>query len=455
MTLVLTIAMLTLWRGRDRTAWGFFSFSAGVLLNNTIGNFEFPPLIGFWMAQADSAVGLLLEAVSGIYVIAESLAGSGLSRSWRGLIRLVVAGLALATLVTTSARNVLTVYAGIPALRLEWMHRTGQVLSVSVLAIGCLVLLAGYHLTARDKRLRIRWVLASTVPVVGGIIGLPFLSPAGQPILYVVCNILLPALGILGYLYAILRTRVVDVALVIDRALVFSVITATLFGVFSLLEQALHRFAVGEQLGWILQALTAVLLAAVLSPLHRLLDRGLERVFFHDLREAVVGLRRLATASAFFEKEEVLLSRALKQLLRSCAAAAIYERNGSAYLRRQAHGDGWPDGLDGDDSLFVTLRTERQEQDIKNMESAAGSEGRAFPMTVGQTVTGAVICRPRDGEQLNGEVRAAIAELARSVGTSLYLLRYREQARLIAEIAAGNVDQTLARSRAAALVVAV
>ena len=228
-----------------------------------------------------------------------------------------------------------------------------------------------------------------------------------------------------------------------------------MFGVFSLLEQALHRLAVGEQLGWVLQALTAVLVAAALSPLHRWIDRGLEAVFFRKLRATVSTLRRFATESVFFEKEEALLSRALKEMLLPCAAVAIYERNGAIYQCRGAQGQGWAERLDADDPMFVSLRAGRGELDIRSIGSSAGAEGLAFPMTVGQTLTGAVICRARDGERLDRDVRAAIAELARSLGMSLYLLRYREQARLIAEIAAGQVDQGMARSRAAALTVAV
>jgi hypothetical protein len=451
---VLAIALLTLWRGRDGTGWGFFAFSGGVLLINGLGDFSWPPIEGFWMKQAITTIALLIINPS-VYVMAESLVGSGLPRSRRGPLRLAVAGFALASALAALAYNVSLIYMSSPPIRSEWMHTASQVMSVAVILIPCLVLLSGYRRTAHENRLRIRWVLSSTALLVVARLALTYLSPAGQQILYVLFNTVLPGVGILGYLYAILRTRVVDVAFVIDRALVFSVITAILFGVFSLLEQALHRFAAGEQLSWILQALTAVLLAAALSPLHRLLDRGLERVFFHDLRETVAALRALAAESAFFEKEEVLLSRALKQLLQSCAAAAIYERNGVTYQRRQAHGSGWPEGVDVDDPLFVRLRSGREELDIKTVESALGAEGCAFPMTVGQTLTGAVICTPRDGEQLNREVRGAMAELARSIGTSLYLLRYREQARLIAQIAAGDVDQAVARSRAAALVAVV
>lgn len=451
---VLAMALLTLWRGRDGTAWGLFSLSCGVLLLNIFQTFGFSPFFGFLMRQVYLMTALVVINPS-LYVMAESLTAAGLPKVWRRGARLAIACLALASAALQIASDAGVVYGGsLPPVPQE-LIQVADVLIIPVVLLPLLVLIIGYGRASHESRLRIRWVFWCSGLLVGGGVAQAVMSASAHPILLFLSDTVLPGLGMLGYLYAILRTRVVDVAFVVDRAVLFSVITAILFGVFALLEEVLDHFAVGQQLGWILQALTAVVLAAALSPLHRLLDRGLERVFFHDLRETVGALRRFAAQSAFFENEEPLLSRALKQLLVPCSAAAIYERNGVIFQRRASHGDGWPERVDVDDPMLVALRAEHQELDVRSVQSAVAREGRAFPMIIGQTLTGAVVCRPRDGEQLDREVRAAIAELARSLCTSLYLLRYREQARLIAEIAAGHVDQAAARSRAAALVAAV
>jgi hypothetical protein len=347
--------------------------------------------------------------------------------------------------------DTLLIYAGtVPPM---WLSRLEDYSFMALVVMAVLVMLAGYGLGAPQNRRRIRWVLASTAMLMLALLLEVIVQPtmAKQPALTLVLNALLPGVSVLGYIYAILRTRVVDVGVVIDRALVFSVTTALMFGMFSLLEQAVHRLALGEQLGWTVEALGAVGVAAALSPLHRLLDRGLERVFFHRLRTMAGALRRLGTESAFFESEHTLLSRALRQLLVPCAAAAIYERDGAVYQRRVAEGEGWPEAVDRDDPTFVALRAHHGALDLKDRQSEAGGEGLAFPMTVGPLLTGAVICRLREGEQLDRDVRSALGELAQALGTSLYLLRYREQARLIAEIAAGSVDYAAVRTRAAAL----
>lgn len=104
-----------------------------------------------------------------------------------------------------------------------------------------------------------------------------------------------------------------------------------------------------------------------------------------------------------------------------------------------------------DDPAFVSLRAHREQIDLHRLGSAIAAESLAFPMTTSELLTGAVVCLPRDGERFAPDVRAALAEVAHSLGTSLYILRYREQSRLVADIATGRIDDRTARSRATAM----
>lgn len=446
---LLVIALLTLWRGRDWAAWGLFAFSSSVIVQNCLTSLTAAPLTALWLRLLAGGAIPALVLGPALYAVAESVAGTGVSRLGRRLGRAAVACIAVLLLLLRSTRDLARTYEG---LVLPHAARTAIYgLQITLATVVLLVLIIGYRRAARESRLRMRWVLASTAILVASVVGDNIVSRISDPYLTVLFSSVVPGISLLGYLYAILRTRVVDLTFVIDRAVVFSVITALVLGAFSLLEQTVHYFAVGEQLGWVLQSLVAVLLAAVLRPLHRLLEAGMESVFFHEQRAIISSLRRLTTQAVYFENEEALLSRALKDLRAPCAAVAIYERNGASYRCRQAQGP-WPAEVSADDPLFVALRAEHEAQDIQGMGSAAGAEGRAFPMLVAERLTGAVICRPRDGEQLDRDVRAAIADLARQLGTALYLLRYQAQERLIAEIAAGQLDTAGARSRALALV---
>lgn len=448
MSFLLVLAMLTLWRGRDWAAWGLSAFSLAILFDNGLYAITAPPLVSFWIQQARQAIqGLMIGPA--LYVMAEALAYTGLSPATRKLARLAVATLALSTFGTLLARGISLTHYGVdwsPAI-LPWTRAA----TIVVNALPVLVLLIGYRHATHVSRLKIRWVLWSTALLFATIVLFAGLPQDRHPYLYQLVNAV-QGLALLGYLYAVLRTKLVDVSFVVDRALVYTSITVLLFGVFSLLEYLLHKMAFSEKLSLAFQAVAVFLLAMALSPLHRRLERWIERLFFRQQRLTVAALRRFITEGAFVERYERLLEFAIERLVPHCAAVAIYERTASGYERRAARGQRWPEAVDVDDPAFVTLRARNQDLDLEDVSSAASGDGVAFPMTVARNLIGAVICRPRDGEQFAPDVRAALTEAARSLGLSFYILRDRERSRLVPDIAAGRVDVAAARERAMALV---
>lgn len=446
------LALLTLWRGRDRVAAGLCAFSiyglaGGALLS--LAQIFVQPLVTVWLVFV-LVDGQYLIAIPAMYVMAEGLSGAGLSARTRRLARAVVACLLLAALGLSLIRQISFTYFG-----LELSHAASSAthaLSISSIAITLSILVAGYRRAPHESRLRIRWVLWSSAYVLACFAIILALEPVASRYPYLFEFIYTARfLAFAGYLYAAIRTRLVDVSFVVNRALVYAGITGLLFGIFSVLELGLHELALGDKLSWALQAIAALLLAVALSPLHRRLEHWVERVFFRQQRLAIASLRSFAAECAFIEQQSRLLETAVERLHRHCAAVAIYERAIRGYQLRGSEGRAWPESIDVDDPAFVSLRARRQEVDLHGLASAMGAESIAFPMVVGETLSGAVICQPRTGEQFAPDVRAALADTARNLGTSLYILRYREQARLVADIASGRIDETGARRRAIAM----
>jgi hypothetical protein len=446
------LALLTLWRGRDRVAAGLCALSlyglfASALLS--LVNVLVEPLLSVWLVLI-AVEAQYFFAIPGLYVMAEGLAGAGMSARARRLARGVVVCFGAVALVLDVSRQISATYYGhafnpaVPA--------AVQALTITLIAIPVLMLFAGYRKAPHDSRLRIRWVLWSTAFLLVCALAVFALEPVQSRYPYLfefVYAARLLCMG--GYLYAAIRTRLVDVSFVVNRALVYAAITGLLFGIFSVLELGLHEFAVGDRLSWVLQAITALLLAMALSPLHRRLDHWVERFFFRKQRLAIAALRTFAAECAFIEQQSRLLETAVERLQQHCDAVAIYERALAGYQLRGATGRAWPESVDVDDSAFVSLRARRQEVDLHGLASALGADSLVFPMIVGEMLNGAVVCRPRDGEQFASDVRAALAEAAHNLGASLYILRYREQARLVADIATGRIDETGARRRAIAM----
>lgn len=447
------LALLTLWRGRDRVAAGLCIFTlyvliaAGALMDLSL--MLATPLVSFWL------IVFVLEAqyivaIPALYVMAEALAGAGVSIRTRTYARIMVASLAVLAVGFSLTQKVAPVCFGVAVSPV--VASVANALIVALLAVAVMMLFAGYRKAPHESRLRIRWVLWSTALLLACVLAVLALEPAQSRYPYLFQFIYAARfLSMGGYLYAAIRTRLVDVSFVVNRALVYAGITGLLFGIFSLLELGLHELAVGDKLSWVLQGITALLLAVALSPVHRRLEHWVERVFFRKQRRAIATLRTFAAECAFIEQQSRLFETAVARLHDHCDALAIYERTLSGYQLRGSKGRAWPDTVDVDDPAFVSLRARRQEIDLNGHASAIGADSLAFPMIVGEMLSGAVICVPRAGERFAPDIRAALAEAARNLGSSLYILRYREQARLVADIAAGRIDEVGARQRAVAM----
>ncbi len=443
-----TIAMLTLWRGRDWAAWGLSAVFLSALF--AAGPLQLP--IGlhwvFWRHEVTIVThgALMLPA---LFVFADALAGGGLPARLRSTVRI---GFALVMVVMLAFAEIH--YGELVGSGVAWLGGGYRAIMLTLTALALfaplLLLLVGHRFAAHEDRLRIRWVLWSTALIFCSnalLIGAP--APWHSALTQVV--VVLQALALLGYLYAVLRTRLIDVGFVVDRALVFGLFTALVFGTFSILELALHQFAVSDRVGWALQALAALILAIVLSPLHKRLENWIEQAFFRSQRLALLGLERLARECPFVEREARLLELVIERLEPQCARLAIYERAGSGYRRRAASDESWPTVVDADDPVFVALRAQHQPVALAAQTNQVGTEGLVLPMAVAESVLGALVCQPRDGEQFAPEIRAALANVAHHLGMALMALRHRDHARLVADVAAGRIDPDAARRRAIAL----
>ncbi len=441
-----TIAMLTLWRGRDGAAWALSAVFLGALI--MAGPLQLPigPHWVIWRHTLREMVSVVM--VLALYAFADALAGASLPTRLRSVGRVSYTLWALAVVTLSQARYWALVHTGTTVFATDFAQ-VKILLSLPFL-IPLLVLIVGYRRAAHEDRLRIRWVLWSIGLLMGSNLML-LATPASWQTALLQVAVVLQAMALLGLLYAVLRTRLIDVGFVIDRALVFGMLTALVFGTFSILELGVHQFAVSDRVGWALQALAALVLAIVLSPLHKRLENWIEQAFFRNQRLALNALERLARECPFVERESHLLTMTIERLQPHCAAVAIYERAGSTYRRGAAYGGAWPERIDADDAAFVTLRATHETAPLAGHGSALGHEGLALPMTVAESILGALVCRPRDGEQFAPEIRAALASVAHHLGMALIGLRHRAHAQLVADMAAGRIDAEAARRRAITL----
>ncbi|MDB5987064.1 MAG: hypothetical protein JWR16_2117 [Nevskia sp.] len=433
---VLALALLTLWRGRDWTAWGLTLFSLGICAQQLLDSWPVDPLIGFFGMLA-AKVMVWGIAIPGLYVAVEALAGDGLSATWKRGLRTLFGCALLLTLAISLGKGIGIVFSAwtgwFAYQRLLTIPGTLMVLTPLV------VLIVGYRRSDAPRRLRIRWVLWST-----GLLGASVIAAVFIPDFSVPGHIAISAMQALcffGYLYAALRHRLVDVSFIVDRALAYGLTTSVVIGVFAILENFIEQAAVGNDASFFLQAGATLVLALALNRVHHRVEAIVDRLFFRRQRRATHELRRFAQQCAFIEQHERLLSLTVECIEQAIGGSgvAIYERREGRYLQLIQRGSApYPAAVEVDDLAFVSLRSTLQATDLDDITgSALGRDGCLLPMALRGVLIGAIVCGARRGEQFAPDERIELAKLAQEVGIALYVLRAREHERFVAAVASG------------------
>ena len=443
---LLLLGLVTLWRGQDAAALGFCLFGLGLVCDSGLESPHYPLLVAFWLEMLHSAV-LMLVALPGLFIAADALAGAGLRPRGRRLGRYAYAAAALGCWLLSTADHVVHIYLGWPESRLS--ATLLQLPIVLFIAWPLAVLALGYRRADAERRLRIRWVLWSTallvLSVVVGQFGAYVPGTAVQ-----IAVAVMQAASFCGFLYAVLRARLVDVSFVIDRALAYTVTTTIVIGAFALLENYVQQAAVGNSASLLLQGGTTLVLALVLRRIHETVEHWVDLLFFRRQRHVVAGLQQLARDCGYVEGYERLVDLVVGEVQRLVGGSgvAIYLRDGEVYRRAAAHGREFPPQVDRDDRALVAMRADGREAELQGRDSTLGDNGRLFVMAAHGVALGALACGARSGEQFAPDERAALGELARELAAAIYRLRSREQQRLLAAIAAGEMDAGTARQAA-------
>jgi two-component system NarL family sensor kinase len=142
----------------------------------------------------------------------------------------------------------------------------------TLLAFGLAItgLIIRYRRGGEELRRQLLWLLLATITAAAGIV--PWALVAGTPILVLFAIPLIPA----AVTVAILRHRLLDIRLVVARAVAWLLLSTAVAGGYAILVALLDK-AVSARLGRsaTVTVLVALLLALALPPLQRLVDRAM------------------------------------------------------------------------------------------------------------------------------------------------------------------------------------
>ena len=415
------MALLAAWRGRDRAAGGLALWAIAFVVGVAAGSV---PVDGGLGLGAQLSIDILyLLARGGFYLMVEAMVGTAMSQRSRTLWRasfLLLLGAGAA--VTPGGLLIFVATGWAEFLRSQY----GFVFTASYF-VPVALLFANYRRADGSHRLRLRWMLWSSVVLVTSVLldNTPLLGFFTSEI----TNTLMLPIAMTGFLYAVLRHRVVDISVVLNRALVYAATTSLVLGLFALLESLIERTTLGRDANLLLELAVPLALGAGLSTVHRRIEATAERFIFRRQYRAETALRRFAQDCAFVTQPNNLFDLTVEQIARHAAAprVALYERATDAYVCIRQRGEpALPAQIATDDLAFVTLRARAAVLDLDDTQSQLGRDGYAFPLMVRGSLLGALVVGERAGEHYSADERELLFHVAHEVGMALFALRAQE-----------------------------
>jgi len=415
------LALLVLWRGRDRASRYMVLWLIVWLPGFAMEGSPFDGLLGLGMQL--SALIFFVFARVGFYMLIETIVGGVLTPRTRAFVRsgfIMTIGLGAALMIGGPIVFVMNGWAGL------LLPVTGIIFTASYMVPAVLLLLS-YSPANLAQRLRIRWLLLSTLLLYVSVFfsNSTFLDFATSNIVQSTFFIL----SMSGFVYTVLRHRIIDVAFVISRALVYTTTTSIIIGIFAAMNSIVEHAALGHGANLMLELLVPLLLGISFNTLRMRMDGYISRFLFRRRYLAETALNEFVQSCAFIREQKNLLDLAVDQVFRHSGAqgVALYDSDHHGYARMRCRGSlEFPGQIAADDMGFVRLRAGEHAVDLHELGSALGPEGYVFPLGARGAVIGALVCGPRPGEQYTADERRLLASVAYQVGVSLHALRVQE-----------------------------
>ena len=438
-TFILLFGLLMLWRGESAATAGLCLFALSIVVARGIEALVLAPP---WNLAARGLVVLMggPSAFLGLFVTAAALSGHGGTARRR---RWAFGGYlgALVLLYLSEFAVIGAFLAGHPVT--GWLADVIPLaLAAIVWAVPLIMLVRGYRQGDAANRLRIRWFIASVALLLPLIATNLLVGTTGRELDLIRLTQVLLTFAIFTMLgYATLSQRLVAVRFVVNRALVFGLLTASLIGALSLLESLIERSVISKDAGIALDLAVPLLLGVSIQRIHRWGEDSVERLVFrreYRDRNAILAFLRdagfVAHPATLFERTvEVFATHA------GGRAAALYLATDSGYERVAAseQARGCPARIPIDDAAMVRLRATLSPLDLFTVTSELGASGLALPLVIRGRLEGVLFCGAKaEGRYARPEVEF-LDKAAVGVAACIVALRAELHGRFVARVAEG------------------
>lgn len=443
---ILAVGLLVLWRGRDRASLLLGLWCLGIVValpDAWWGGLPFNGrLFGSFLTAA-----LWTYSPFVLYLVVESIA-TGVGSRAKTIARILMA-ITIAPSLIVNAFNMaaLTLTGSAPVFLDPWMVNAAFA-SSQLVTIGFFIV--SYMRSTGLERLRVRWVFWAYMLSRFGVLLNLFNRISLHPVHLSGIEFLTVMIFPVGCAYAILRHHIIDVNFVLNRTLVYTILTTLAVGIFVIVENILNHIAVNRGVGLAVELTLALSLGLSFNVLHKRTEGAIERTLFRRKHEAAVALQRLSEEAAYTESAGALLDRVTTEIPHATGArfTGVYERVDSGYRLVAGGENSLPQTVGVDDLAFVRLRKGLSQVDLTDIASALGTDGFAFAFAVRGQLVGALVC----GRRLNGESYAPdevsmLRNVAHELGAELHAIRTRQHAELLDALVSGRIDLQTAKAQ--------
>ncbi|MCW8308478.1 hypothetical protein AruPA_15670 [Acidiphilium sp. PA] len=439
---ILVLGLAALWRGRDWSAWGLAAFSLSVLIGSALGQAPLPPFFNLVAAFVEVVFTGPMTFI-GLYLSSRALTARASARQQRGL--WIYGAMALTMVCCEYSPIPMVLFAhrisGTAALNL-----LGGSLAALMLVVPLVTLASGYRGAPPEQRLRIRWVFTGTFLLIPQLAtsfleALWLTKGSEASVLVAAFRAVLTAVIFGTYAFAVLATRLVEVRIAVNRAVVFTALMGLVVGLLALVESLIENSALHGRAGLALEVAAPLILGIAFDQLQRRIEQIVDRVFFRREHHARKTLHEFVRDAGFIEQADVLVARMVTMFSQHAggSGAVLYETRATMFERSAQHGQRWPDAIDGDDPALVRLRATLAPLDLQGVETALGADGLALPLALRGRLFGVLVCGPRSAGRYAQAEMAELNQAAREVGASLFALRARANEALVERLALGQV----------------
>lgn len=462
-----TVTMTARQHGRIQISWGTTAIRLAFLLVAALLAWRRPEdraarsLVGFLLCYGTAIAiangvlptPMLSRIVMNIGSIGLFLFGTAFAAMFAayfpsGRAHLVPATLARIAMLAATASFTLLATVELLAENRQNLNTASTLLFSAFIAIALLVVatfIMAYVQGERAERQRRKWVfLFMCIGLAGPLVDVIVSAFFGYDTAVDQLTLLTMAVLPIGLAYVILRHRVIDVGFVINRAVVYTMLSLIVVGIFVIVETLLGKYVenTSHVTSIAVQLALALALGFSIRYVHERVDRFVDRVLFRERHLAQAAIQTFAHEASYVTEVDVLLSRCVKTVERyvKTRGAGVWVGDGASF-RAAAHTFAVAPDVGENDPAVLSMRARRVSVHVRDCESALPGT-LAFPKTVRGELLGILVCGPKiDDEVYDPDEEGALASLASSVGHALDAIEIRElRARVQALTATGGVQ---------------